>query len=328
MPSGGVPHCMDMSLDGTTVVVDDTKRECAIAVHFAADKTTVLKSDSRRAHIAISDLSKAIELKPGDAALHRCRGIVHAGRADRAESAKDLEKAIELPPNMVARIWYELAMVKLAAGDDDGYAQTCAAMLSHFGEIKDPNEARFMAWACVLSPTSDADWSAVIALAKRATKVDAEDGSLGQTALGAALYRADRFDYAVAQLTLVDQQIQQAKPESSSCPAYTWFFRVVFTSTRQPVITVRCRLRIPLDTVAAFSTNRGGVHSPQQPLLCYHVFGLIRSDKMKITILQRDDMITHVVLSGRLDTTGADEIGDVFSEATAGRERSAIVDLS
>ena len=49
---------------------------------------------------------------------------------------------------------------------------------------------------------------------------------------------------------------------------------------------------------------------------------------MKMTILKRDDDITHVVLTGRLDTTGTEEISEVFSEATAAQERSAIIDLS
>lgn len=49
---------------------------------------------------------------------------------------------------------------------------------------------------------------------------------------------------------------------------------------------------------------------------------------MKMTILERDDDITHVVLSGRLDTTGVEEINESFSEATAARKRSAIIDLS
>ena len=49
---------------------------------------------------------------------------------------------------------------------------------------------------------------------------------------------------------------------------------------------------------------------------------------MKITILQRDDDITHVALVGRLDTAGAEEISDEFAEATATRERPTIVDLS
>ena len=49
---------------------------------------------------------------------------------------------------------------------------------------------------------------------------------------------------------------------------------------------------------------------------------------MKMTILERNDDITHVVLAGRLDTTGAEEIGASFSEVTAARKRPAIIDLS
>ncbi|MGA2253688.1 MAG: anti-sigma factor antagonist [Thermoguttaceae bacterium] len=49
---------------------------------------------------------------------------------------------------------------------------------------------------------------------------------------------------------------------------------------------------------------------------------------MRMTVLDRGDDITYVVLSGRLDTTGAEEIGDRFSDATAALERPAIVDLS
>jgi len=49
---------------------------------------------------------------------------------------------------------------------------------------------------------------------------------------------------------------------------------------------------------------------------------------MKMTILQRDDDITHVVLAGRLDTTGVEELNESFSEATAGRGRPAVVDVS
>jgi serine/threonine-protein kinase RsbW len=49
---------------------------------------------------------------------------------------------------------------------------------------------------------------------------------------------------------------------------------------------------------------------------------------MKMTILQRAENVTHVVLEGRLDTTGAEEISESFQQATAARERPAIVDLS
>ncbi len=49
---------------------------------------------------------------------------------------------------------------------------------------------------------------------------------------------------------------------------------------------------------------------------------------MDITALERDDGITHVVLSGRLDTTAAEELGQDISDATAGRDQPAIVDVS
>ncbi len=49
---------------------------------------------------------------------------------------------------------------------------------------------------------------------------------------------------------------------------------------------------------------------------------------MKMTILDRDDEITHIVLTGRLDTTGVVAIEQSFSAVTAAQGRSAIVDLS
>ena len=49
---------------------------------------------------------------------------------------------------------------------------------------------------------------------------------------------------------------------------------------------------------------------------------------MKMTILERDDNITHVVLSGRLDATAEQEIAAQFVEATSARDQPAIIDLS
>ena len=49
---------------------------------------------------------------------------------------------------------------------------------------------------------------------------------------------------------------------------------------------------------------------------------------MEMTILERDDGITQVVLAGRLDTKAADQFEKLFSDATAGRNQPAIVDMS
>lgn len=49
---------------------------------------------------------------------------------------------------------------------------------------------------------------------------------------------------------------------------------------------------------------------------------------MEMAVLQRDDGITHVILTGRLDTTGAEEVYERFSSATAAQNRPTLVDLS
>jgi anti-anti-sigma factor len=49
---------------------------------------------------------------------------------------------------------------------------------------------------------------------------------------------------------------------------------------------------------------------------------------MQMTLIERSDRVTHVVLAGRLDTLGAEAISEAFAEATVARGQSAVVDLS
>jgi anti-anti-sigma factor len=49
---------------------------------------------------------------------------------------------------------------------------------------------------------------------------------------------------------------------------------------------------------------------------------------MEMTVIQRDDDITHVILAGRLDTSAAVQFEKSFSDATAVRNRPTIVDMS
>ncbi len=49
---------------------------------------------------------------------------------------------------------------------------------------------------------------------------------------------------------------------------------------------------------------------------------------MKLTIVPRAENVTHIALDGRLDTTAVEELDRQFFDATAGRERPAIVDLA
>ncbi len=49
---------------------------------------------------------------------------------------------------------------------------------------------------------------------------------------------------------------------------------------------------------------------------------------MQITQIQRDEDITHLVLAGRLDAAGVQEVDIKFSAYTAARRKSTLVDLS
>lgn len=49
---------------------------------------------------------------------------------------------------------------------------------------------------------------------------------------------------------------------------------------------------------------------------------------MGLKIIQETDALTHVALSGRLDTIGVDEIERSFLAHTASRKKPTIVDLS
>ena len=49
---------------------------------------------------------------------------------------------------------------------------------------------------------------------------------------------------------------------------------------------------------------------------------------MQITQIQRDEDITHLVLAGRLDAAGVQEVDIKFSAYTAARRKPTLVDLS
>lgn len=49
---------------------------------------------------------------------------------------------------------------------------------------------------------------------------------------------------------------------------------------------------------------------------------------MEIQVIERPDEISHLVLAGRLDVQGVQEIDAHFAEQTAARRRPAIVDIS
>ena len=146
-----------------------------------------------------------------------------AGMGQTEKAEVHLAKMIELSPDDVM-LRYFRTVVRAFAGDLAGYRGDCAAMLDRFGDTDKPEVAHWLAWAAVLAPQAVNRPDRPVALAAAAVASDPNDGRFSNT-LGAALYRAGRFDDAVAKLNQVNAAWEQAatKPIDYS-PAYSWFF--------------------------------------------------------------------------------------------------------
>src|SRR5262249_46864118 len=114
------------------------------------------------------------------------------------DAAADYARAIELMPTHPS-LRHQHALVLLRKGDADGHRKACLAMLERFGQTQNPMVANSVAWACALVPDTVADAARLVTLAEKAAAARPKDHATINT-LGAALYRAERFDDAVQRL--------------------------------------------------------------------------------------------------------------------------------
>jgi tetratricopeptide (TPR) repeat protein len=139
------------------------------------------------------------------------RGWAHAGLGQWDKASGDFVQATQCKePDEQA--WYSRAMLYLRDGNQAGYREVCSDMLGRFGEGA--------AWTCTLTPNSGADADRGVDLAEKLLTKSSRD-HWHVTQLGAALYRAGRFDEAVRRLT---------EATELSCHPYrtnmqhTWYF--------------------------------------------------------------------------------------------------------
>jgi eukaryotic-like serine/threonine-protein kinase len=151
--------------------------------------------------------------------LSWARFIAATGTPQEAEKA--LRQAIAEGIND-HRLWFDLGYVQLASADRDGYCRTCADLLHRFGAAENVHEANTIAWLCVLAPDAVAEQERVVALAEKAVArshtVAVNHRQAMLNTLGAALYRARRFDEAIARLN----EAVAAHPKGGT--AADWFF--------------------------------------------------------------------------------------------------------
>jgi tetratricopeptide (TPR) repeat protein len=92
-----------------------------------------------------------------------------------------------------------LALVQ--SGNTAGVRLACEDLLKRFGNATDPAQAHSVAWCCVVVPDAVGDREAPVRLAEAAL-ARCPQGERGEvlTTLGAALYRAGRFEEAIRRL--------------------------------------------------------------------------------------------------------------------------------
>jgi WD40 repeat protein len=133
--------------------------------------------------------------------LHLSRG--HPERAVSALSAA----VSRWPDSLELRDWQCHAL--LAAGDRIGWERAIAILLDRFPGPMAPTDSNTVAWLCSLGPYTIADRKSPIRLAEAAVRdaTESEKPNCLNT-LGAALYRAGRYDEAIRRL----EQAMQARP--------------------------------------------------------------------------------------------------------------------
>ncbi|MEX2169586.1 MAG: tetratricopeptide repeat protein, partial [Pirellulales bacterium] len=124
------------------------------------------------------------------------RGSFFAALRDWEQADAAFTKAAvrESDPDQTRYLYY-LALVRLARNDEAGYREACSALVKRAAQSTESTSPYMAVWACVLGPDALGDPNKVVAMVERAGEGNSlEPQYLGT--LGAALYRAGRFDEA------------------------------------------------------------------------------------------------------------------------------------
>jgi serine/threonine protein kinase/WD40 repeat protein/Flp pilus assembly protein TadD len=191
--------------------------------------------DQARYKEAEAESSEAIKLLPERGSFWVQRGWADADMGQRDKASADFLKATQCREpdqgalyarldhftnqHQIARCkdpdqdaWYARAMLYLRDGNLSGYREICSDMLERFGEGA--------TWTCTLTSNSGADPARIASLAEKALAESSRD-HWHVNQLGAALYRAGRFDEAVKRLTEATELNPGQYRTNMLC---TWFF--------------------------------------------------------------------------------------------------------
>jgi tetratricopeptide (TPR) repeat protein len=140
---------------------------------------------------AESELNEAIKLRPERGWFWVLRGWIYADMGQWEKARADFVRAMECK-ELNEEAWYSRAMLHLRDGDLDGYREVCSDMIRRFGTGA--------TWTCTLSPNCGTDPARVVEMAEK-LRTEQPKNHWRVNQLGAALYRAGRFEDAVKVLT-------------------------------------------------------------------------------------------------------------------------------
>ena len=143
---------------------------------------------------------EVVRARPYNASSWIARGRFHIARGQPERATADFAVAIRLQPeNLPLR--YCQALSAAGPGRQAGLRQACSDLLGRFGAMTDPQTANTVAWSCVLGPDAVADREAPVRLAELAVAgLPADQRPISLNTLGAALYRAGRFEESIRRL--------------------------------------------------------------------------------------------------------------------------------
>jgi tetratricopeptide (TPR) repeat protein len=148
---------------------------------------------------ALVELNRAAELDCLFSLPYSNRGEVYAEQDQWGKAAAQFAAAVQLAPE-VSDSRYRYGLALLASGDRPGYRAACTEMQRRFGRTQSPGVAYKTAWVGVLVPGAVDDMQPCVRLAEQAAA--ANPGNYGHACtLGAALYRAGRFEEAERKLS-------------------------------------------------------------------------------------------------------------------------------
>ena len=144
--------------------------------------------------------AEAIRARPLDQSVWDALARLHAERGQLDRAAATLAEAVRrIPEDAGLRRRWGLAL--LESGDRSGWQGATAALLDRLGSTINPRTASDVAWVCASGPDATGDPDRPLRLAEAAVE-GAEERFKADAlrTLGAALYRAGRYDEAIRRL--------------------------------------------------------------------------------------------------------------------------------